>query len=259
MNIKELLSQIDKIIPFNRSEKWDNSGLIIGNDEMIVSNICLTLDITPEVIDQATASDCNVIITHHPLIFDPINAIDTSTFVGASIKKTLNNNIAVITLHTNWDKSGLNNALASALNLNNIRTLQPNKNEEDRIGVVGELSQTENPGNFLKIVKDAWNLSHVIFHEAKSKKVFSRVALCGGAGSGLWIDAFYENADVYITSEVKRHHRLAALYKGLSIIEIDHYEMESFSLISLKELLENVIDTNILIINPSTKIRVLTR
>jgi dinuclear metal center YbgI/SA1388 family protein len=257
MNIKELIDQIDKIIPLNRSESWDNTGLIVGENEMPVSNICLTLDATPEVIDQAADLKCNVIITHHPLIFKPISSIDTSTLVGAAIKRTIKNNIAIISLHTNWDKLGLNNALASALNLNNIRTLQPHKKEEDRIGVIGELPQVKNPDDFLKIVKNAWNLSHVIYHEAKDKKTISSVAMCGGAGSGLWIDAYYEKADAYITAEVKRHHRLAALYKGLSIIETDHFEMENFSLSSLKKILEEATEINTKIINPSMRISVL--
>ena len=255
MNIKDLLCKIDEIIPFSLSETWDNTGLIIGDNEMPVSDICLTLDATPEVIGQAADSKCNVIITHHPLIFSPISNVDTSSITGAAIKKAIKNDIAIISLHTNWDKSGLNNALASALNLNNTRTLQPQKKEEDRLGVIGELLQKEDPDDFLKMVKDAWNLSYVIYHETKDKKSISRVALCGGAASELWADALHENADVYITAEVKHHHRLAAIYKGLPIIEADHYEIESFSLSSLAKLLEKILKISIKIINPSIKTR----
>jgi len=253
MNIKKLIEQIDSVIPLNMSESWDNTGLIVGENDMPVSSVCLTLDATPEVIDQAANLNCNVIITHHPLIFKPISTIDTSTLEGAAIKSTIKNDIAIISLHTNWDKSGLNEALASALNLNNIRTLQPRKKEEDRIGVIGELPQNENPDDFLRIVKNAWNLSHVIYHEARGKKTISSVAICGGAGSELWLDAYNENADAFITAEVKRYHRLASLYKGLSIIETDHYEMENYSLFSLKKLLEETIGINIKIVNPSGK------
>jgi len=254
MNIRILLDRIDKIIPFNLSETWDNTGLIVGDNEMPVSDICLTLDATPEVVDQAADSKCNVIITHHPLIFNPISNVDTSSIIGAVIKKAIKNDIAIISLHTNWDKSGLNNALASALNLNNIRTLQPQKKEEDRFGVIGELSRKVNPDDFLSMVKQTWNLSHVIYHEAKSLKPVSSVAICGGSASEFWTDALHENADVYITAEVKYHHRLAAAYKGLSIIEADHYEMENFSLSSLAKSLNRIIKNNIKIINPSIKI-----
>jgi dinuclear metal center YbgI/SA1388 family protein len=259
MDIKDLLCKIDEIIPFSLSEAWDNTGLILGNNEMMVSNICLTLDATPEVIDMAADSKCNVIIAHHPLIFKSINSIDTSSITGAAIEKAIKNDIAIISLHTNWDKSGLNNVLAEALNLNNIRTLQPQKKEENRIGIIGKLPQEENTDDFLKILKRAWNLSHVICYEAKYKKTISSVAMCGGAGSDLWIDAFYEKADVFITAEVKRHHRLAALFKGLSIIEIDHYEMESVSLTSLGKLLENATKIKVDIINPVIKINILSQ
>jgi len=255
MNLKELLNKIDKIIPFNLSETWDNTGLILGNNEMPVSDICLTLDATPEVVDQAADLKCNVIITHHPLIFNPINNVDTLTITGAVIKKAIKNDIAIISLHTNWDKSGLNNVLASALNLNNIRTLQPQKKEEDRIGVIGELTRKKNADDFLKMVMDAWSLTHVRYHEAKGKKTISRAAICGGAASEFWIDALHENADVYITAEVKYHHRLAAAYKGLSIIEADHYEMENCSLSSLAKSLNKIMKNNIKIINPSIKIK----
>ena len=257
MNIKDLLSEINDIVPFILTETWDNTGLILGDNDMPVSKICLALDATPEVIDHAAELECNLIITHHPLIFNPVRTIDTSTITGAAIRKAIKNDIAIISLHTNWDKSGLNNALASALRLNNIRTLQPDKKEEDRIGVIGELSQEENIGNFLKIVKDSWNLSHVICHEVKNIKNISRVALCGGAGGEFWLDALHENASVFITAEVKRSHYLAALYKGLSIIETDHYEMENYSLSSLKELLEKKISIDMEIINSSSIINII--
>jgi len=256
MNIKDLLHKIDKIVPFNLTETWDNTGLIVGDNEMPVSDICLTLDATPDVVDQAADSKCNVILTHHPLIFTPINNVDTSSLTGEAIKKAIKNDIAIISLHTNWDKSGLNNALASALKLDNIRTLQPQKKEDERIGVIGELPKKVIPDDFLKMVRDAWNLSHVRYHEAKCVKSVSCVAICGGAASEFWLDALHENADIYITAEVKYHHRLAAAHKGLSIIEADHYEMEKFSLSNLAKLLKKIIKNNIVIINPNIKIKI---
>jgi len=257
MDVRELLSQIDEVIPFNLSETWDNTGLLLGDNDMPVSKICLTLDATPEIIDQAVESNCNIVITHHPLIFNPMRNVDTSTLTGAVIKRALQKDIAIISLHTNWDKTGLNNTLASALNLNNIRTLQPKKKEEDRIGVIGELQQKDDIENFLKIVKNSWKLSHVKCHEIKTKKAISSVAICGGAGSELWLDALYENADAYITSEVKRYHHLEATYKGLYIVEIDHHEMESFSLSSLGKLLNKITKIDVDIINPLIKYNVL--
>ena len=258
MNIRELLHQIDEIVPFNLSETWDNTGLILGDNEMPVSKICLTLDATPEVIDKAAESKCNVIITHHPIIFSPISNVDTTTLTGAVIKRAIKSDIGIISLHTNWDKSGLNNSLARAINLNNIRTMQPKKKEEDRIGVVGELPQSEYLDDFLKTVRDSWNLSHVKAHETKDKKIISRVAICGGAGGEFWHDALAENADVYITSEVKCHQHLAAAYKGLHIVDTDHYEIESFSLLSLGESLRKTTGIDVEIINPLIKINVLT-
>ena len=259
MKIKDLLHQLDKIAPFCLSETWDNTGLILGDNETPVSGICLTLDATPNVVDQAAGLKCGVLITHHPLILDPVRNVDTSSFTGAVIKKAIKNDIAIISLHTNWDKSGLNNALASALKLKNIRTLRPHKNEEDRIGVIGELPRKENLDDFLKTVMDAWNLSHVICHEAKGKKTISRVAICGGSASELWIDAHNEKADAYITAEVKHHHRLAAAYKGLPIIEADHYEIENYSLPNLAKLLKKITKTDIKIIDPGIKIRIAAR
>lgn len=258
MNIKELLRKIDEIVPFSLSESWDNNGLIVGENEMPVSKICLTLDATPEVVDKAEEMKCNVVISHHPLIFDPIKNLDTSTLTGATIKRAIKKDIAVISLHTSWDKSGLNNALAFALRLNNIRTLQPKKKEEDRIGIIGELLQKENINDLLMIIKNAWNLSHVISHEPKYKKDISTVALCGGAGGEFWLDALYENADVYITAEVKRFQHLAATFKGLYIVETDHYEMESFALTSLRKLLYETTKIDIDIFNPYINIRVLS-
>lgn len=257
MYVNDLIRVIDETVPFSLSENWDNCGLIVGENEMPVSNICLTLDATPEIIDQAEEMNCNVIITHHPLIFNPIINVDTSSLTGAVIKRAMKKDIAIISLHTNWDKSGLNIALASALKLNNIRTLQPMKKDEERFGVMGELPQKENLDNFLKIIKDAWELTYVICHEAKRKNGISTVALCGGAGGEFWLDALNENADVFITAEVKRFQHLEAAYKGLHIVEADHYEMESYSLKSLGKLLSETTNIDINIINPYININVL--
>ena len=103
MICKEIIQKLEAIAPVNYAEKWDNVGLLVGDDTIDVKRILIALDPTQDVINQAIEQECNMIITHHPLIFAPMKRITTSDFIGKRIVSMITHGIAYYAMHTNMD------------------------------------------------------------------------------------------------------------------------------------------------------------
>jgi len=130
MKLKDISSYLDNIVPISFEESYDNSGLQTGDTEKEISSAIVALDVTEDVIDEAVASGCNLIVSHHPLIFNPLKKITGRTYVERIIIKAIINEIAIYSSHTNLDilKDGVSRKMAEKLNLHNIKVLSPLKN-----------------------------------------------------------------------------------------------------------------------------------
>ena len=119
--VREFYNFIDSIAPFNTQEEWDNSGILVGDENAQVNRILFTLDITDDIINQAVASGCELIISHHPLIFRPVSSILSDTLVYKAVKSGVN----VISAHTNFDKAvdGINDELCRKIGLSNFEKI----------------------------------------------------------------------------------------------------------------------------------------
>lgn len=127
MKIKEIISHIEEFAPVSYQESYDNSGLIIGNSSSEVNSALLTIDVTEEIIDEAIAKKCGLIISHHPLIFDGIKRLNGNNSVEKIIIKAIKNDIAIYSAHTNLDnvESGVSGKICEKLNLKNCKVLIP--------------------------------------------------------------------------------------------------------------------------------------
>ncbi|HNW97347.1 MAG TPA: Nif3-like dinuclear metal center hexameric protein [Bacteroidales bacterium] len=130
MKIHKITSFLESIAPLALQESYDNSGLIIGNPNDEVSKALITLDVTEEIIDEAISKKCQLIISHHPLIFGNISKIRPDNYTGKCIIKAIKNNISIYAIHTNFDNidNGVNAALCNKIGLINCRILKPKKN-----------------------------------------------------------------------------------------------------------------------------------
>lgn len=151
MTIKELMMLLDRKVPFNTAELWDNVGLLIGDETETISGILTALDCTEEVVDEAIALNYNTIISHHPLIFKGVQSLQHKGY-GKIIRKLIQHNINLIAMHTNLDVNpvGVNYMLANILNLTNIRQINQQQTNYYKV-------QTYIPKENVKLFKD--NLS----------------------------------------------------------------------------------------------------
>ncbi len=117
--VADIVGIINKIAPPELAEAWDNPGLQIGDPAAGVTRVMVALDPTPDVVDAAIATSCQLLITHHPLIFKPLKSISAANPQGAVIHKAIRGGLSVITLHTNYDiaEGGLNDVLARKIGL----------------------------------------------------------------------------------------------------------------------------------------------
>ena len=130
MKLKDLCSYLDSAVPLSFQEEYDNSGLQIGSPEREISLAMITLDVTKEVIDEAIAHKCDVLVSHHPLIFNPIKSLTGKSFIERILYKAVKNDIAVYSAHTNLDvfSNGVSRKMAEKIGLEEISVLSPSEN-----------------------------------------------------------------------------------------------------------------------------------
>lgn len=217
MKVKEIYDYIDSFAPFKEQCEWDNSGLLLGNMKSEFVKIGFSLDITEEGVDDAVSAGCDLIVTHHPVIFRPVNAIGYDSLIS----KLIRNNISVISAHTNLDKSpvGVNYVLAEKCGLINARRFPVETDAS--MCFIGEIKETS-ASEYAHLISERLG-THVEF-TCPGKSVRS-VAVCGGAGG----EFLYETApfaDAFVTGEVKHHEFIDSNSRNLSIIKAGHYATE---------------------------------
>ena len=225
----DILNNLELKAPFQLAESWDNVGLLIGNPEQHVTGVIAGLDPTNELIDEAINSNCNTIITHHPIIFKPLASINTGTPEGKLLQKILSHNIAVIGCHTNFDsaKEGVSDVLGQRLGLTNLAPLiaPPGAPTGTGLGRIGSYEAGLTAAAFTKRLLAALELDGVQV-TGPIPEIVTTVAVCGGSGSDFAKTAFQQGADVYISAEIKHSTAIWARENEFCIIDGTHYATE---------------------------------
>lgn len=241
--IYELTDFLEGIAPLHYQEDYDNAGLIYGDPDAVIEGVLVSLDLTEAVIDDAIANQCNVIVSHHPIIFRGIKKFH-GHYVDRTVAKAIKHDIAIYAIHTNLDnvlENGVNGKIASKIGLVNEKILvtKPTLDERGQVGsgVLADLPTAMDEKGFLDHLKQKMELK-VVKHTAFLNKKVSKVAVCGGSGSFLLSSAIRSGADVFITSDFKYHEFFDADGK-IMIIDIGHYESEQFTINLLYDLITN--------------------
>jgi dinuclear metal center YbgI/SA1388 family protein len=130
MKIKEITHFLESLAPLSSQESYDNAGLIVGSKNDEVSNVLISLDCTEEIVQEAIDRNCQMVISHHPIVFKGLKKFNGSNYVERTVIKAIKNNIALYAIHTNLDnyRHGVNEEIARRLNLINTKILAPKEN-----------------------------------------------------------------------------------------------------------------------------------
>ncbi len=230
MELKALLSVLSGIAPLRLAEEWDNVGLLIEPEQSDVTRILVALDCTVEVAMEARELGAQLILTHHPLFMKPVRRIAHSDPDTAAAYALIRSGIGLYAMHTNLDSAlgGVNDALASALGLTDVRPLMapelPLMEETQGLGRVGDLKMPVSLGAFARQV--GTDLNAAVRMGGQKERIVRRIAVVSGSGGDYIKAAKAAGADVLVTGEVRHHQALEALTLGLGIIEAGHYETE---------------------------------
>ena len=242
--IKELLQILDSFAPVALAENWDNVGLLVGSPDNIVSSILIGLDPTTDMVDEAIALSADTIITHHPVIFKPLSAINTSDPAGRLLQKALGHNINIIGAHTNLDSAvdGVNDVLGNGLGLTNLAPLVPSQAEGETITGLGRIGYYSAPISRKEFLTRLFHLLGVqsVSIAGSLPEEITTVAVCGGSGSDFAPLAHQRSADVYISAEIKHSTAIWAREAGFAIIDGSHYATEKPATFYLARKLEEI-------------------
>lgn len=225
---KDIFDYIQEFAPLSLAMPYDNCGILVGDSETEVSNAIVTLDITSDVIDEAVARGAELIISHHPIIFSPLKAVE----IDSCVYKLIQNGITALCMHTNLDLSqenGVNITLAQTLGLESIAVV------EGECLLTGELPTELSVEEFALYVKERLDCRGVRF--TKGKKSIKKVAVGCGAGGDYVFNCEKLGADAFVTGEIKHHQIIKANEIGLTVVDAGHYKTEDVIISVLVKLL----------------------
>ena len=216
--VSEILEFFESFAPVVTAMDFDNVGLLIGDKSAEVSRALLTLDITAETVDEAAALGCELIISHHPVIFQPLKRIN----IRDAAYMLANRGISAVCMHTNLDLSeefGVNTALADALGVKNLR-----RSAVGECLFIGELEERTDILSFAKHAKAALDCEGLRYTDVNP--TVKTVAVASGAGGSDIFAAAAEGSDVLVTGEIKHHEINEANAMGVDIVDVGHFKSD---------------------------------
>lgn len=212
MTVQEIYTYLDALSPFVLQEKWDNSGLLVGDVSQEISHVVLSIDIDEELIESLP--DNALLITHHPIIFGGLKQLTFNQYPAKLIAPMIRKNIANIAMHTNFDQTHLNEYVANEVLGYPIIAKE---------GFIAYLGVDEPFDVFAQKVKMALGLSHI--RTVRCHDHIKTCALVTGSGASLMRNI---EADCFLTGDIKYHDAMEASTLGLSMMDIGHYESECY-------------------------------
>lgn len=242
MKISQITEVIERFAPLGWQESYDNAGLIVGRPDDEVHKALLAVDVTEEVLDEAEAEGCDIVLTHHPIIFHALKRFNSADPVQRCVERAIRSRIALYACHTNLDSApkGMSWRLAEILGVGNLGVLQPSEASEGvGFGVVGELPEAVDTVEFMQFIRRKLGLKVVRYSDTATSAV-RRVAVCTGAGASLIGEARRAGADIYITADLK-YNDFMTPDKVLTVADIGHFESEYCAI----ELLFDILSKNL--------------
>lgn len=249
LKLKDIIKIIEtEYAPLDFKLDFDNVGLMVGNDNEDINSILVALDCTLKVIEEAKKLGCNLIITHHPILFKSPKNITTETLLGKKIIELIKSNINVYSSHTNLDAVpyGINELVMSILGFKNYSIIEKNsfefKGNEVGIGRIVELEKVITLEKLCNKVKTSLSIESLKY-AGEDNKLIKKIAVINGSGTDLLASAKRLGADCVITGDTTYHYVSDYVEEGMAIIDAGHFETEWPSMKVVANLLEEKLNS----------------
>lgn len=252
MKIIEVVNALERFAPLPLQAGWDNAGLQIGLTGAEVSGALLCLDVTEQIVDEAIGLGCNLIVSHHPLIFHKLARITGDDPVQRTVMKAIEHHVAIVSMHTNMDvaRGGVNHRIAEKMGLENLcffgkrQTVEAPHGEPDGMvttvdggdGVMGEFAEPMAADDFVLMLKRTFDVECVMANQLLRRGI-KTVAVCGGSGAFLLSDAIAAGADAFVTGEM-HYHDYFDHEQQIQIAVIGHYQSEQYTNEVFRDIIE---------------------
>ena len=227
--VGDILDFLETLAPQSMKMDWDNVGLLCGGRNRPVTKVLVALDPFGPVCREAADWGAELIVTHHPLIFQPLKAVTEDTALGRSVQLLCAAGISAINAHTNLDcaPGGVNDVLAARLGLSEVRVLSPMGLDEQgrEWGLLRAGAVTPQPLTaFLSLVKARLGCEGLRYVDGG--RPVHWVAVGGGACGSELMDAVQAGCDTFVTADLSYHQFLDAKGKGINLIDAGHFPTE---------------------------------
>ena len=235
MTVKELYDMINRIAPFSTQMEGDNSGFLVGSAAQEVTGILFALDVTEPVIEEAAALSAQLIVTHHPLMFDPLRTLTDDNYEARLIRRLAREDISLIAAHTCLDRApgGVNDTLAELCGLTEVTG--------EGFFRCGLLPAPLSVWEYAEQLKAA--LRTEVRLMGPGDAVIRKVGLCSGSGGSEWPAAAETGCDAFVSGEIKHHFGLAMAGSGIVGLECGHFATEEPGIRALASALQKALNT----------------
>lgn len=226
VTVRDVYRYIDNFAPFSTQDSFDNSGLLVGSMDAAVTKAAVCLDITRKVAEEAALKGADLIVSHHPIIFHKLTAIEIHNPINILIK----NGINAICAHTNVDmcKNGISDVMLELLEFRGeTRVLEPIHKDGTGYGRIVELDFMSEASALASMCKTAFHCNTVRYYD--SGRVIKTVGVCSGAGGSEAdiANAAMKGCDALITGDVKHSGFIEAANRGITVIDAGHFNTEN--------------------------------
>lgn len=237
VELKKIMSFLNSFAPPEYAESYDNVGLLVGDKEKKVNKVLITLDADENVIKEAEGKKCDLIISHHPLIFKPLSKIVTDDSVSRTVIKLIKCDIPLISMHTNFDsvESGLCDLFLDKItDTKNRKSLDGD--EINGCGRIATLKKIIKLSDIIDTIKVEYKLKSVRYIGDLDCEI-SKIAVCNGGGADFIYTAKENGANLYVSGDFKYHHARFAYENDISLIDVPHYQAEIIFCEYMREIL----------------------
>ncbi|MBE6877002.1 MAG: Nif3-like dinuclear metal center hexameric protein [Ruminococcus sp.] len=220
--VKDIYEIVNQFAPFDTQEKWDNSGLLVGSPKQEVSGVLISLDISVSALNKAQKTGCNLIFSHHPVIFSAIKNL----YADSVVYQLAKHDISAICCHTPLDiaKGGINDLIVQKLQSEMQIEEKILPVEDDGLGRIITLKEEISLPKFAQIAKHALHCENVRFSANHQEKI-KKIAVCSGSGSSM-LEELSGRCDAFLTGDVKHDRWYKAEELHIALLDCGHYATE---------------------------------